>query len=170
MKRFTIVFSNEPEDAAAWVARACEAAKLRYVDNDRITTEISRIPEAQKQLLQSNLPPGENPALAPHYLAALEKVSGNEPRVGLYSMSWLLYLGRADGCVLDFTALEAQRTQGLAAGMKQKEVDDYVAKFTQQLQERARKYVPPERILMLPMGEPEARKVERASDFIRKLS
>jgi hypothetical protein len=169
MKRFTIVFSNEPEDAAPWVVRACEAAKLRYVDNDRITTEIARIPEAQKQLLQSNLPPGENPALAPHYLAALEKVSGKEPRVGLYSMSWLLYLGQADGCVLDFTALEGQRQQGLAAGMKQKDVDEYVAKYTQQLQARARQYLPQERILVLPMGESEARKAERASDFIRKL-
>lgn len=170
MKRFAVVFSNEPEDAAPWVARACEAAKLRYVDNDLITTEISRIPEAQKQLLQGGLPPGENPALAPHYLAALEKVSAREPRVGLYSMSWLLYLGQADACVLDFTALEAQRDQGLAAGMKQKEVDDYVAKFSQQLQERARKYLPPERILVLPRGTPEARKAELAADFIRKLS
>jgi hypothetical protein len=169
MKRLVIVFSNEPEDAAPWVARACEAAKLRYVDNDLVATEISRIPEAQKQLLQSNLPPGENPALAPHYQAALEKVSGKEPRVGLYSMSWLLYLGQADGCVLDFTALEAQREQGLAAGMKQKDVDAYVAKYSQQLRERAHKYVPRERILELPKGEPEARKAQLAADFIRKL-
>lgn len=169
MKRFVIVFSNEPEDAPPWIARACAAAKLKYVDNDPITTEISRIPEAQKQFLQSNLPPGENPALAPHYQAALEKVAGKEPRIGLYSMSWLLYLGQVDGCVLDFSALEVQRKQGLAAGMKQKDVDDYVTKFTQQMRDRARKYVTPDRILELPAGESEARKAELTADFIRKL-
>ncbi|MDY7232320.1 hypothetical protein [Hyalangium rubrum] len=169
MKRFVIVFSNEPEDAAPWVARACASAKLKFVDNDPITTEISRIPEAQKQFLQSNLPPGENPALAPHYQAALEKVAGRETRVGLYSLSWLLYLGQADGCVLDFSALESQRKQGLAAGMKQKDVDAYVAKFTQQMRDRASKHVPRERILELPAGEPEARKLELSADFIRKL-
>ena len=90
MKRFVIVFSNEPEDAPPWVARACEAAKLKYVDNDPITTEISKIPEAQKLLLQSNLPPGENPALTPFYVKALDKVAGSQTRVGLYSLSWLL--------------------------------------------------------------------------------
>lgn len=170
MKRFVVVFSNEPEDAPPWVARACEAAKLQYVDNDPITTEISKIPEAQKLLLQSNLPPGENPALTPFYVKALDKVAGNAPRVGLYNLSWLLYLGRADGCVLDFTSLEVQRKQGLAAGMKQKDVDEYVAKYSQQMRERALKHVPQDRLLVLPAGEPDARKVELASAFISKLS
>jgi hypothetical protein len=168
MKRFVIVFSNEPEDTAPWVARACEAAKLTYVDNDPITTELSKNPEAQKLLL-SNTPPGENAALAPFYKAALEKVAGGQQRIGVYSNSWLLYLGQADGCVLDFSGLENQRKQGLAAGMKQKDVDDYVAKFSQQMQDRARKYLPQERILVLPAGETDARKAELAAAFIRKL-
>ena len=109
MKRFVIVFSNEPEDAPPWIARACEAAKLKYVDNDPITTEISKVPEAQKLLLKSDLPAGENPALAPFYQKALDKVAGTQQRVGVYGLSWLLYLGQADGCVLDFTSLEGQR-------------------------------------------------------------
>ena len=169
MKRFVIVFSNEPEDAPPWVARACEAARLRYVDNEPITTELSKDPEAQKLLLQSNLPPGENPALAPAYQKALDKVAGTQPRLGVYSLSWLLYLGQADGCVLDFTSLEAQRKQGLASGMKPQDVEAYVSKFSQQLRERALKHVPQERLLVLPAGEPDARKVELASAFINQL-
>jgi hypothetical protein len=168
MKRFVIVFSNEPGEPAPWVAQACASAKLTYVDNDPITKEISKHPEAQKQIL-SNIPPGENAALAPHYKAALEKVAGKEPRIGLFSNSWLLYLGQADGCVLDFSGLEAQKKQGLAGGMKQKDVDDYVAKYSKQMQERARKYVPQERILVLPAGESDAKKAELAAAFIRKL-
>jgi len=168
MKRFVIVFSNEPTAPAPWVARACESAKLTYVDNDPITSEIAKSPEAQKLLL-SNIPPGENAALSPHYKAALEKVAGNEQRIGLYSNSWLLYLGQADGCVLDFSGLEAQRQQGLAAGMKQKDVDDYVAKYSKQMQDRASKHLPPNRILVLPTAESDAKKAELAADFIRKL-
>ncbi len=53
--------------------------------------------------------------------------------------------------------------------MKQKDVDEYVAKYTQQMQERARKYVPQERLLVLPAGESDASKVELAAAFIRKL-
>lgn len=34
----------------------------------------------------------------------------------------------------------------------------------------ARRYVPPERILVLPMGEYEERKARLAADFIRELS
>jgi hypothetical protein len=169
MKRFVIVFSNEPEDAPPWIARACEAAKLKYVENDPITTEISKIPEAQKLLLQSNVPPGENPALAPFYQKALDKVAGTQQRIGLYSLNWLRYLGQADGCVLDFTSLEGQRKHGLASGMKQKDADEYVAKFSKQMREQALKHVPPERLLVLPAGEPDARKAELASAFINKL-
>ncbi|HYH98003.1 hypothetical protein [Hyalangium sp.] len=169
MKRFVIVFSNEPSEPAPWIARACESAKVTYLDNDPITTEIAKNPEAQKQLL-SNIPPGENTALSPHYKAALEKVAGKEQRIGLYSNSWLLYLGQAEGCVLDFSGLEAQRKQGLAGGMKQQDVDDYFNKYSKQMEERARKYLPQERILVLPTAESDAKKAELAADFIRKLA
>jgi hypothetical protein len=168
MKRFVIVFSNEPGEPAPWVAQACASAKLTFVDNDPITKELAKNPEAQKLIL-SNIPPGENAALSPFYKAALEKVAGKEARIGLFSNSWLLYLGQAEGCVLDFASLEAQKKQGLAAGMKQKDVDDYVAKYSQQMQDRARKYLPPERILVVPAGESDAKKAELAAAFIRKL-
>jgi hypothetical protein len=168
MKRFVIVFSNEPAAPAPWVARACESAKLTYVDNDPVTSELARNPEAQKLLL-SNIPPGENAALGPHYKAALEKLAGKEQRIGLYSNSWLLYLGQADGCVLDLSGLEEQRRQGLAGGMKQKDVDEYVARYMKQMKDRAAKYLPQNRILVLPAGESDAKKAELAADFIRKL-
>ena len=168
MKRFVIVFSTEPGEPAPWVAQACASAKLKYVDNGPITVEISKDPAAQKLLL-SNIPPGENAALSPYYKAALEKVAGTEPRLGLFSNSWLLYLGNADGCVLDFSGLMAQKKAGLASGMKQKDVDDYVAKYSKQMEDRARKYLPPERVLVLPTAESDAKKAELAAAFIRKL-
>ncbi|WP_224362430.1 hypothetical protein [Hyalangium versicolor] len=170
MKRFVIVFSNEPGEPAPWVAQACASAKLTFVDNGPVTVELSKDPQAQKHLL-SNIPLGENAALAPFYKAALEKVAGKEGRIGLFSNSWLLYLGQGqvDGCVLDFSGLEAQKQQGLAAGMKQQDVDAYVAKYSQQMQERARKYLPAEKILVLPTSESDAKKAELAAAFIRKL-
>lgn len=169
MKRFTVVFDNEPAEPAPWVARACSDTRLFLVDNDAIADELSQSKEAQKLLLESGLPPGENSQLAPFYKAALEKVAGEQQRVGLYSVSWLLYLGQADGCILDFSGLEEQRQKGLAAGVDAKTADDYYAKYSAQLQERARKYLPVDRVLVLPASESDARKAELAAAFIRKL-
>ena len=166
MKRFVIVFGNEPAETAPWIAEACAASRLTFVDNEPITDELSRNKEA-RPLLTGNT--GENPKLAPFYKAALDKVAGDAPRVGLYSLSWLAYLGQADGCVLDFAGLEEQRMLGLATGLAPKIGDDYVAKYSAQMQDKARKVLPPERILVLPAKEKTARKAELAAAFIQKL-
>nr|QKW93738.1 hypothetical protein [Vitiosangium cumulatum] len=169
MKRFVIVFDNEPAEAAPWMARACSASGLTFVDNDAIADVISDNKDAQKLLLEGGLPPGENPRLAPFYKAALDKVAAGKERLGLSSASWLLYLGQADGCVLDFAGLEEQRKKGLASGVAKKVADEYVAKYSAQLQERARKVLPAERILVVPAHESDAKKAELAAAFIKKL-
>ena len=166
MKRFVIVFDNQPAESAPWIPGVCATAKLTWVNDDAIIDEMSRNKEA-RPLLTGNT--GENPKLAPFYKAALDKVAGDKPRVGLYSVSWLTYLGQADGCVLDFAALEEQRTQGLASGVDKKTADDYVAKYSALMQDKARKVLKPERILVLPVKESPARKVELAAAFIQKL-
>ncbi|MET0401549.1 MAG: hypothetical protein ABW123_04060 [Cystobacter sp.] len=166
MKRFVIVFDNEPAESAPWIQGACASSRLSLVDNAAITDVLARNPEA-RPLLTGNT--GENPKLAPFYKAALDQVAGDKPRVGLYSTSWLRYLGQAEGCVLDFAGLEEQRTLGLATGIAQKIADDYVAKYSAQLQERARKVLPAERILVLAARESTARKAELAAAFIQKL-
>ena len=169
MKRFVIVFDNEPAEAAPWMARACATSQLTFVDNEAITDAVSDNKEAQKLLLEGGLPPGENPQLAPYYQQALEKVAAGKQRIGVYSVSWLLYLGQADGCVLDFAGLEEQRRKGLASGVAKKTADDYVARYSAHLQERARKVLPAERILIVPANESDAKKAELAAAFIKKL-
>ncbi|ATB44035.1 hypothetical protein CYFUS_009516 [Cystobacter fuscus] len=166
MKRFVIVFDNEPADSAPWIASACASSRLSFVDNEAIINELAKNKDA-RPLLSGNTK--ENPQLAPFYKAALDKIAGDQPRVGLYSTSWLLYLGQADACVLDFTGLEEQRMLGLATGMAQKIADDYVTKYSTLLQDKARKVLPPERILVLPAKEKAARKAELAAAFIQKL-
>jgi hypothetical protein len=169
MKRFVIVFDNEPAESAPWISGACSASRVTFVDNEAITDVVSDNKDAQKLFLESGIPPGENPKLAPHYKTALDKVAANQQRVGLYGVSWLLYLGQADGCVLDFAGLEEQRTKGLASGVDKKAADAYVAKYSAHLQERARKVLSPDRILVLPVNESEAKKAELAAAFIKKL-
>lgn len=169
MKRFVIVFDNEPAESAPWMARACASSQVTFVDNEAITDVVSDDKEAQKLLLEGGLPPGENPRLAPFYKAALDKLAADKQRVGLYSVSWLLYLGQADGCVLDFAGLEEQRKKGLASGVAQKTADEYVARYSAHLQDRARKVLPPERILIVPAHESDAKKAELAAAFIKKL-
>jgi hypothetical protein len=169
MKRFVIVFDNEPAESAPWIADACSASRLTFVESDAIADAVSDSKEAQKLLLQGGLPPGENPRLAPFYKAALDKVAAGQQRIGLYSVSWLLYLGQADGCVLDFAGLEEQRTQGLASGVSKQAADDYVNRYSKQLQDRARKVLAPERVLVLPVRESAAKKAELAAAFIKKL-
>jgi hypothetical protein len=166
MKRFVIVFDNEPAESAPWIASACGSSRLTFVDNTAITDVLAQDKEA-RPLLTGNT--RENPKLAPFYQAALDKVAGGQQRVGLYSTSWLLYLGQADGCVLDFAGLEEQRMLGLATGLAQKIGDDYVAKYSALMQDKARKVLPPERILVLPSKENTARKAELAAAFIQKL-
>jgi hypothetical protein len=168
MKRFVIVFDNEPADSAPWISGACAASKLHFVDNEAITAVISKNKEAQKVFLGGG-PPGENPKLAPFYQEALEQVAKDKPRVGLYSTSWLVYLGQVDGCILDFAGLEEQRIQGLAKGVTKKQADDYVATYSTQQQNKARKVLAPERVLVLPVKESVARKAELAAAFIQKL-
>ena len=169
MKRFVIVFDNEPAESAPWISGACSASRLTFVDNDAVTDVVSDSKDAQKLLLGSDLPPGENPKLAPFYKAALDKVAAGQQRLGLYGVSWLLYLGQADGCVLDFAGLEEQRKKGLASGVAQKTADDYVAKYSAHLKERARKALPADRILELPVNESDAKKAELTAAFIKKL-
>ncbi|EPX59137.1 hypothetical protein D187_003239 [Cystobacter fuscus DSM 2262] len=166
MKRFVIVFDNEPADSAPWIASACASSRLTFVDNEAIINELAQNKDA-RPLLTGNTK--ENPQLAPFYKAALDKVAGDNQRVGLYSTSWLLYLGQADACVLDFAGLEEQRMLALATGMAQKIGDEYVAKYSALLQDKARKVLPPERILVLPAKEKAARKAELAAAFIQKL-
>jgi hypothetical protein len=169
MKRFVIVFDNEPAESAPWISSACSASRLTFVDNDAVTDVVSDSKDAQKLLLESGLPPGENPKLAPFYKAALDKVAADQQRIGLYGVSWLLYLDQADGCVLDFAGLEEQRKKGLASGVAQKTADEYVAKYSAHLQERARKVLPADRILVLPTNESDAKKSELVAAFIKKL-
>lgn len=169
MKRFVVVFDNEPAEPAPWIAQACAANKLFLVDNDAIATELGKSKDAQKLLLESGLPPGENPKLAPVYKAALDKLADTQQRVALYSVSWLLYLQQAEGCVLDFAGLEAERKRGVAAGVSEQKAAEYVTRYSAHLKDRARKVLPENRILVVPFAESEARKAELAADFIRKL-
>jgi len=169
MKRFVIVFDNEPAAPAPWISSACATSKLHFVDNEAILDVMSKNKEAQKVLLGSGGPADKNPKAAPFYKEALEKVAGDKTRLGLYSTNWLIYLGQADGCVLDFSGLEDQRAQGLAQGMTQKQVDDYVATYSAQLQDKARKVLPAERVLVLPVKESAAKKADLAAAFIKKL-
>ncbi|WP_434384449.1 hypothetical protein [Melittangium boletus] len=170
MKRFVIVFDNEPATPAPWIATACAATQLHFVDNDAIIEVMSKNKEAQKVLLEGPSP-DKNPKAAAFYKEALEKVAGDKTRVGLYSTNWLQYLdkGAVNGCVIDFSGLEEQRAQGLAQGMTQKQVDDYVKTYSAQLQNKALKALPADRVLTLPVKESVAKKAELATAFIKKL-
>ena len=89
--------------------------------------------------------------------------------MGLYGTAWLTYLGQVDGCILDFAGLEEQRVQGLAKGVSKKQADDYVNTYSTQQQNKARKVLAPERVLVLPVKESVAKKAELAAAFIQKL-
>jgi hypothetical protein len=169
MKRFVIVFDNEPAEPASWIAQACAANALFLVDNEAIATQLAASQEAQQLFLESNLPPGENPQLAPFYTAALDTLAGTRQRIALYGVSWLLYLQGAEGCVLDFAGIEAERQRGVAGGASATQAADSVARYSAHLQDVARRVLPEERILVVPFAESDARKAELASDFIRKL-
>ena len=170
MKRFIVVFDNEPSEteSAPWVPSACSAARLTFVDNDAIATEISENKEARKALLESGVPPGD-PKLAPYYKAALEKVAAGQQRLALYSTNWLTYLGQVDGCVLDFSRLEEQRALGISQGVDPKAAEAYVIKFSNQQRNKARKHLAADRILELPSQESAPKKAELVAAFVKKL-
>lgn len=170
MKRFQVVFENAPQDGGPWITGACKAAGLYLVDNDKIAEAMSKDEAARKAILESQQAPwGINEKLIPFYRKALEEVAGRQAQLGLISSNWLAYAEKPDLCIIDFDPLEAHGRDLAKGGMPPKDAAQYVKTYTGELAERARKYLSPDRILLLPKGAPDSQKAELTAAFIRKL-
>ncbi len=171
MQRFIAVFEISPLENVPWVASACKAAGLTLLVNDPITDAMVKDPEARKAILSSEqVPWGINERLTPYYRKALEETAGTQASVGLIGSNWLVYAEKVDACIVDFDPLEAEGQRGIKAGVAPEDAAKYVKTFTEELTQRTRKYLPPDRSLVLPKGAPDAQKVELAAAFIRKLA
>lgn len=169
MKHFLVVFENAPLDSAPWITSACKATGLTLVDNDKIADEMSKDEAARKAILGSKqVPWGINESLIPHYRKALEHVAASHARLGLAGSNWLAYAEKADLCILDFDPLEAEAHRGQKAGVTPQAAAQYVQQSTQELTQRAKKYLAADRVLILPKGATDAKKAELAAAFIRK--
>jgi hypothetical protein len=171
MKRFIAVFEISPLENAPWVASACKAAGVELLDNDPITEVMAKDPEARKAILSSQqVPWGINEGLIPFYRKALETLAGPRTSIALVGSNWLAYAEEPGVCILDFDPLEAEGQRGIQQGVAPADAANYVKTFTDELTQRAKKYLPADRSLVLPKGAPDAQKAELAAAFIRKLA
>jgi hypothetical protein len=166
--RFFALFDCSPADAPDWVKRACQEVGLFWVDNDAVATVMSKDPEAQKAMREQGF--RENPALAPHYSAALEKLSAGHDRLAVYSVSWFLYGVRPAVAILDFQPLEEEVQKARASGKKIPEdtLKKYVQDYRAKLNDLALTHVGKERTLVVTPGQPAEEKAQAAAAHIKK--
>jgi len=169
MNRFVVVFDNAPADNAPWIAKACAAARLRFVDDDPITTEVGKDAEARAVLEKRPLDGSPFPAAGPYFNKALEKVAPKDARVALHGVRWLIYGQKAAAAIIDMDPLEAEAKKGRAAGMVEADVKKYLDTYGKTMQDTARKYLPADRILVLPKGATDEQKATLAAAHIKKL-
>lgn len=170
MNRFVVVFDNAPAEGAAWIARACDLANLRFVDNDPITTEFGKDPEARALAAKAPHDFSPFPEIGPYFLEALEKVApaATEKRIGLHGVNWLVYGMTAQAVIVDFDPLHQQAEEGRKAKLPERDIQQYVSMFGSRVEQTAKKQAGAERVLILPRGVNDAQKAELAAAHIRK--
>lgn len=164
-KRVLVVLDNPLLEHDPWADEVFRQAKLVAVDNDTITTAMSKDPESRKALLtNSGDPMGAAEKLAPYYRRALETLYGEQPRLGLYGTAWLVHTAAVDACVVDWSEVEARAgAPGVSeadAGFSRQMAKDYV-------HQRTSAHLAPGRLLELEPGLPQTVKVARTLEFLR---
>ncbi|MGI5863018.1 MAG: hypothetical protein ACOX6T_13285 [Myxococcales bacterium] len=169
MDRFVVVFENAPLDPPGWFEDVCRTAGLTLVDNEAITTAMSKSEESRRALLSAESGFGSEPkVLAPHYRAALDKVAAGESRLALHGSAWLQYVSPVTGCILDFSGLEAERAKG-RPNMSRKQVDARVEEIKKVVRDRAKEHLAADRILELAPNLDEQAKRVHVAKFIEGL-
>jgi hypothetical protein len=168
--RFVALFDCSPAETPPWVKAACSEVGLFCVDNDRVATEMSQSPEAQRAILELGQGFRENEAMAPHYSAALDKVAQGHDRLGVYSVSWFLYGVRPAVAILDFQPLEdeVKKAREGAKKIPEEKLQEYLQTYRTKLNDLALNHVGQERTLVLPLGTLDSKKAALAAEHIKK--
>jgi len=171
--RQIVIFDNSPLEEAKWIDQAASMAGITYVGNDPITEELGKDPKAREVM---NRRPDEHLTLfkevGPYFQKALEttlsakKISSS--KLGLHSVNWLEYGTKAECAILDLDPLLGQLELGRKQGMKEEDVKKYEQMFGTRMQDSAKKYLSPDRILLLPKGASDSQKAELAAAHIKK--
>jgi hypothetical protein len=166
--RFYALFDCSPADAPSWVRQACQEAGLFFVDNEQVTTVMSKDPEAQKAMLAQGF--RENEAMAPYYSAALEKLAAGHDRLAVYSVSWFLYGVRPAVAILDFQPLEdeVQKARSGPKKIPEETLKQYIQTYRAKLSDLALNHVGKERTLVVQLGQPASDKAQAAAAHIKK--
>lgn len=166
--RMVVLFDASPvQDPTPWMKQAAAGTGLFLVDLNAVAEKMANDPQAQAKVLASSKR-YEDPALAPYYKQAFDRVAGDHFRVATQSVSWILFGLQPSVCVLDFDHLQDERAKGKKLGVSDKEYDALVQKFRSQIEERVNNALPRDRICVLSAGASEAQKAEEALAFLRK--
>ena len=168
MSRFVALFDASPTvDPTAWMKKCCTSTGLFLADINQISKLMGEDPKAQPALLKTTYGT-EDPALAPYYSAALEKLAGKHERIAVHSVSWFIFGQKPSVCVLDYDNLELERAKGKSVGVTDSQYDALVAKARAKIDERVKQYMAPDRVLVLPKQGSDASKAEASAAFIKK--
>jgi len=162
-----VVLDNPPLDRDPWADAVFEAAGFVQADNAQVSKAMAADKETLDALLaNAGALPGPNAALAAQYRGALDKLHGNEPKLGLWGTAWLSYVDGIDACVVDWSEVEARASApGVPVGdggMFRRQSRDFVHASTDS-------NVPAGRLLELDPGLSTEERIARPLDFLRGL-
>lgn len=161
-----VILDNPPLESDPWAARVFADAQLVAVDNDAVTTAMSKDEAARKALLaHSEDPMGAAEQLAAHYLRILEQLHGGQQRLGMYGTAWLVYV-QASACVIDWSEVETRAT---AQGVPEADGEYFRQQSKAFVHARIAEHLPAGRLLELDPGLSMSVRVAQTLDFLRGL-
>jgi hypothetical protein len=140
------------------------------IESWEMDAEISKMMARDKQTLDALLanaghPMGPVDELSRYYRAALEKLHGDKPRLGLYGTAWLAYVEGVDACVVDWSEIEKRAS---AAGVPAADGEAFRQQSRDFIHQRTSQCLEPGRLLELEPGLDSAERIERTMRFLRQ--
>lgn len=168
-KQTVIVLDNPPLDSDAWATEVFSKGNFKPVENEAVAQAMTKDAAAKKALLEVGDPIRNAEKLAPHYKKAFDALYAKETRVGLYGTAWLVYQKPIDACIVDWSQVE-KLAKTEKQGAERVPYDQFKELSHQFVRARAKKYLPPDRYLELPLNLTAQQKVEKTLEFLKKLA
>ena len=160
-----VVLDNPPLEDDAWARQVFAALDLPVVDNDAISTAMSKDEESRRILLEYAADPmAAADQLAPYYRRMPDKLYGDKPALGLYGIAWTAYVP-VQACVVDWDEVERRAS---APGIPAPDGEYFRQQSKAYVHARLEKYMAGGRVLELEPGLDLQQRVDRALAFLRE--
>ena len=167
MAQQLVVIDVPPLEEAAWAAQVFTKAGLKVVSNDAISDAMGKDAAAREALMKTENAFLDAEKLAPHYRRAFEALHKDDPKLGLWSTSWLVYVPNITACIVDWDEVE-KRAKTDKTGPERYSDDQFKKTSYEFVRARLKKFLTADKYLELPLGLSAQEKVDASLAFLRK--